>query len=209
MRQEAMLKRLRQLQQEYVGDLNPEELEVLKQHLEGPYTSMDFGYKGAKYGTAQLGEQMDPIIAGAPRADEPFTTYRGTGEDYLVPDEGYPLTTSSDVEHATTYGEGWTGIPENKSGLLAEIEVPERSPFLAMPDDEFYQRLTGEIPPFGDESEILLPSSKLKRVEQFEPEVIYEQSTKGLDEAALKLLIERYEYKPPYKARGGLVHGNA
>jgi len=204
-----MLRRLRQLQQEYVGDLNPEELEVIKQHLEGPYQSMDFGYKGAKYGTPALGSQMDEIIRGAPRADEPFTTFRGTGEDYMVPDEGYPIVTSSDVEQATTYGEGWAGIPEGKQGLLGEIEVPERSPFLAMPDDEFYQKLTGEIPPFGDESELLLPSSKLKTLERYEPEVIYEHSTRGPDEKALKLLIERYEYKPPYKARGGLVHGNA
>ena len=204
------LRRLRELQEEYLRDLDPDELGTITHHLEGPYQSMDRGYKGERYGSPELAEKMETLISGAPRLDEPMTVFRGTSGEGLIPDEGYPLTTTVDPGAAGTYAEGHA-FDADKPSLLTQLEVPEGSPGLAMPNDDLYRKLTGELPPFGDEMELILPTSakEFPLLERFMPETVYEHSTSGPDEAALKMPIEKRQYKPPYKARGGLVNVSA
>lgn len=199
--QVEVFERLRKLQEEYLGDLEQEDFQAVVEHLEGPYMSMDHGYQGYKYGTPQLAEHLDAIIAGAPRTREHMSVYRGTSPERFVPKHGYPMTTTIEPGHAEMYAEGWASPEE--PGYLAEILVPPRSPALLTPTDEFFQKKTGELPPFGDEREILLPPPRgpLDVIRRY-----LRDEFPGERETFME--YETLQYKPPYKARGGLIDGH-
>lgn len=191
------LARLRKLQEKYIKSLDSDELKALEEHLLGPYQSAG-GIGGAgltDYGSKELAERLDAIIAGAPRMRDPMTVFRGSSRGRMIPDNEYPLTTTIDPGHAETYAEGWSG----DRGLVNEIQVPERSPALALPDEDLYHELTGELTPFGDELEVLLPKSDLELLRKYE--------TEGWDPGpgADAVEFEKVLYNPPYRAEGGLV----
>lgn len=188
------LKRLRKLQAKYIESLDKDQLKALESHLIGPYESMEFGYTGG-YGTEELAQRMDAIISGAPRMRDPMTVYRGSSRNRMIPENEYPLTTTIDPTHAETYAEGWAG----DRGLFNEIEVPADAPALAIPDEKTLRRLTGELPPFGDEMEVLLPKSDLDLLKK------YEHGEPWPTEPERFIEYERVRYKSPYKAEGGLV----
>ena len=191
-----LIKDIKRLHAKYAEDLPSEDIDAIFRHLEGPYhEGPDPSVILGKYGTPELAEQMDRIIRGAPRIPEEMTTYRGTSVEGAVPKNQYPFTTSYDPSPAETYAESWMGNPKNPA-LMMEIEVPRGSPGL-MFDEETLEEITGQMLPFGDELELLLPSSKLEHLRR---------SVKDIgDPTGETLRLEQKRYIPPYKARGGLV----
>lgn len=188
-----LIKDLKRLHAKYAEELPSEDIEALFSHLGGPYHE---GMGPKEFGTAELAERMNRIIEGAPRIPEEMTTYRGTTMEGQIPREGYPFTTSYDPGVAETYAEGWMGDPANPA-LQLEIEVPRGSPGL-MFDEKTLEDITGEMLPFGDELELLLPQGELEFLRRYDVDI-------GVKDDLLT--TERKRYLPPYKARGGLVDG--
>jgi hypothetical protein len=60
--------------------------------------------------------------------------------------------------------------------------------------------------PFDDERELLLPHGDLELLKKYESKGLARHHLLG-EEGEMKRELKRYI--PPYKARGGLVHGNA
>lgn len=188
-----LIKDLKRLHAKYAEELPSEDIEAILSHLGGPYHE---GMGPKSFGTAELAERMNRIIEGAPRIPEEMMTYRGTTVEGAIPKHKYPFTTSYDPGTAETYAEGWMGNPANPA-LQLEIEVPRGSPGLVF-DEKTLEDITGEMLPFGDELELLLPHSRLEHLRRFERDV-------GMKDELLR--TERKRYVPPYKAMGGLVDG--
>lgn len=192
-----MIEDLKRLHAKYAEELPSEDIDAIFNHLSGPYhEGPDPKFILGPYGSPELAQRMNRIIEGAPRIPEEMTTYRGTTVEGATPKEGYPYTTSYDPSTAETYAEGWMGDPKNPA-LQMEIEVPEGSPGL-MFDEKTLEDITGEMLPFGDEMELLLPQGELEFLRSYDVDI-------GAKDELLR--TEQKRYIPPYKARGGLVDG--
>ena len=196
-----MIKELKRLHAKYMEELPSKDIEAIYEHLSGPYGD-EFGGPGGKgYGTEYHSGEMDRIIRGAPRTPGELEVFRGTTVEGATPEKKYPFTTSYDPEHAEIYAESWVGLDETNPALMLEIEVPEGSPSL-MFDEKILEDITGDILPFGDEAELLLPHSQLELIKKYEDVM---EKRGALETGVLKR--HRRRYIPPYKARGGLIDG--
>lgn len=206
-RTSTLIKDLKRLNAKYLEELPSQDVESIYQHLHGPYDEFGVGPKG--YGTEHLTKEMDRIIRGAPRTMEDLTTFRGTTVEGATPRKRYPFTTSYDPDVAETYTSGWVGHDITNPALMLEIEVPKGSPQL-MFDEKVLEQRMDQLMPFGDESELLLPHGELELLRKYadKPETFRSIETlEGGEPTIMKRELKRYI--PPYKARGGLVNGNA
>ena len=197
----AIVDRLKELHEKYIRELKDQDLEAIYTHLEGPY--MD---TVPAYNTPEHAEAMNRIIRGAPRIPEDITVYRGSSERYMLPENRYPLTTTFEEGSADAYAEGWEDVvgAENPA-LLAEIEVPRGSPGLTFREETF-EDIFGRAMPFGDEAELLLPQQTGSELQKLR---MLQRRLEKIGEREYEMLEGRYRYRPPYKARGGLINGNA
>jgi hypothetical protein len=218
----TLLKKLKTDFNKYFKELDPADKEMLEAHVargrsgieEGEFdewesrtvpVARDMEYLLGKGATTRVSERqtfrspgkiiadLERIIREGPRLPEDMTVYRGGAEGVRRRSSRwrYPVSTSLDRDVAAYFAEDWY------SPFVDEIFLPEGAPGL----------YTAPLYDLMNQYEVFLPQGEFKLTRKNRPSMSRESLAENWDSFLKGNFTDKYKYKPPYKARGGLIHG--
>lgn len=215
----ALLKKLKADFNKYYKELDPQDKMMLEAHVARGRSGIDEGEfdlwesEGATVIDRTSGElrpgrfsvrqtfkspgkiiaELERIIREGPRLPEDMTVYRGGAEGVRrrASRWRYPISTSLDRSVAHYFAGDWY------SPFVDEIFLPEGSPGL----------YTAPLYDLMKQYEVFLPQGEFKLTEKNRPSMSRESLAENWDAFVRGDFIDKYKYKPPYKARGGLIRG--